>query len=61
MDLNQMLATGGISGVVVVLCIGVYWLCKNRRTRCQSNCATDDGVSPTRVAPEAIKPQVSVT
>lgn len=61
MEAPQLLATGGVSGVVVAIMYAVYVLCKQRRSRCTSQCSTSDAVVPqSPQEPAAPKPAVAV-
>ncbi len=53
MDLSSILATGGMSGGVVAVAYLVYLFCKSRRSKCTSNCSSDEAAaaSSPRAAP----------
>ena len=45
MDLSSILATGGMSGGVVAVAYLVYLFCKSRRSKCTSNCSSDEAAA----------------
>ncbi len=55
MDFDQILATGGASGITVAVIAAVYMLCKSRRSRCQSNCSTDADSADSPRPPISVK------
>jgi len=61
MDVSQILATGGASGVVCVIAYFAYRVCLAKRSRCSSNCSSGGDLASPTVAPAAEqKPTVVV-